>query len=92
MVAQSLEKVFSSHTENNKCLNHLEQMSILIHHLESNPLIMYFSVLSVNGKRSLLTRIIFHMKYMPFLKFNFKICWFITISRRTVSNLGFELI
>ena len=60
--------------------------------LESNPLIMYFSVLSVNGKRSLLTRIIFHMKYMPFLKFNFKICWFITISRRTVSNLGFELI
>ena len=55
-------------------------------------MIMYSSVLSVNGKRSLLTRVMFHMKYMPFLKFNFKICWFITISRRTVSNLGFELI
>ena len=43
--------------------NHSEQRTILFHHLE---LIMYSSVLSVNGKRSLLTGIIFHMKYMPF--------------------------
>lgn len=77
--------------ENNKCLNHPELMTVLVHCLDSSPLIIHSSVICVNGKRSLLSRIIFHIKYMPFKKFNFKVYWFITISRWTVSNLGFEV-